>query len=331
MAKQEAHTIDGLFSWLDDAEKIAIVSEAGLQYEWSRTGFRFTGWGPEVPQWMADKRQRIAPILLPMLLRKQGLDDEVIQRIIREGDLKASVKPLPSVSVHFALPTYPPQVRSEEIGGRNQRAVRLTDLVAGSAVMMEMFIAIGGTIAAGSSEEPLPPIVDTSSGSVSFNIGGGLFGSGIALIVACAAGLVAAPVIGPAAGTTLAVIGIIDMAIDWRKRIAETDKLREERRVLQLEHNHITIYQNRELQELEIRKRQLELEALTRENHQQQGGLRTGQPPCTLVDEDTIRREAARLGLSDAYAMHVLNKGLPTYLTLRQQFADIAVHGKKKA
>jgi hypothetical protein len=174
MAEQEAHTLDGLFSWLNDDEKIAILSEAGLQFEWSRTGFKFTGWSPEVPRWMADKRHRIAPILLPMLLRKRGLDDEVVKRLIREGDLRASVEPLPSVSVHFALPSYPPYVRSDEIRKRDKRAVRLTDLAAGSAVMMEIFIAIGGAIAAGSSDEPVPPLVNASSGSVSVNIGWGL-------------------------------------------------------------------------------------------------------------------------------------------------------------
>jgi hypothetical protein len=53
------------FSWLDKADEIAILSEAGLENDWSRTGLSGSEWSPEVPRSMANKRQRIAPILLP--------------------------------------------------------------------------------------------------------------------------------------------------------------------------------------------------------------------------------------------------------------------------
>lgn len=128
-------------------------------------------------------------------------------------------------------------------------------------MMMEMFVVVGGaTKSLGAEISPVPPQVQVESGSAELAVGGGLFGSGIGLIVACAAGLVAAPLVGAAGGVVLASAGVIELALGWKQKIAETEKTKEETRVLRIDHNEVVIRQSRKLRELEIQLKEIELQ-----------------------------------------------------------------------
>jgi hypothetical protein len=63
-----------------------------------------------------------------------------------------------------------------------------------------------------------------ATGSVQFTIEGGLVASGLGLVVMCAAGLVAAPVVGPLAGGLMTGTGLLDLAMGWKQTLAEVDQ-----------------------------------------------------------------------------------------------------------
>jgi len=200
--------------------------------------------------------------------------------------------------------------------------VSLPDLAAASAFMNEMSMVLGSINAAIERDEATtPPVVHVESGSIEFAVGGGLFASGISLIVGCCAGLVPSPLVGTIGGATLATVGLIELAIDWKLKIAEISKTYEEIRGLRLEHDPVVTQQSRRLQELEIQAKEIDLEIARtrqREPKKQKQILASSTLPRELV-----KAEAKRWGLTEEYANLVLNRGFPTYSALRKYFKEI--------
>ena len=316
------HSIDDYFFRLEEAEKVDVLREAGLLDDRPEELRPPVGgsWGTVI-EWMAPRRSSI----VPALLRVRDLPYREIGRLIGDGDL--------SPGQDFRRADI--RIRVTPVGERESRRetrervtrVSLTDLAAASAMMVDVFMVVGTASESFDSEiRVTSPDVEVRSGSVEFNIGGGgLLTSGMALVVACAAGvsgLASAPLVVPLGGAGLVALGVIEVALGWKQKIAETRKTDEEARILRLLRDEVVIRQSRRERELNIKLKELELE-LAREQ------LRAAEPSrfasSSLVPRELVRNEAERLGLSESYANLLLNKALPTYLPLRRNFEEVKV------
>jgi len=310
-----SHYIDDLFHYLDESERLQILKEAGIFDDRPNILKGRGGSYADLYNRMDQHRSSITPILL----RTRNLSDKQIAHLVADGDVRiAQNSNRGAVKVSFSLL----QTQSTKpLGGSK---VLLTDLAAASAAMTEMFVVLGHATNSLGAEIASPPEVQVKSGSVEIAVGGGLFGSGIGLIVASAAGLVAAPIIGPAAGVVLAGAGIIELALGWKQKIAETEKTREETRILRIDHDEIVVSQSRRVRELDIRLKEIELEKaklqVGAEEKETSSFAASG-----LVKREVVIAEAERRGLTESAANHILNRGLPTYTALRRYFGQIDI------
>lgn len=275
-------------------------------------------------KWFKPHRQQV----LPVLLRMTDFTDEEITHFIAEGDLKVGQTSFRQ-NVRVRLVPLGSKSQSESI---KDNRVLLTDLAAASGMMCEMFISLGAANQHFSNfnRELLlaPPRVQVKSGSIEYTIGGGLFASGVGLIVASSAGLVGVPVVGIASGTVLASIGLIELALGWREKIASIRKVEEEARALRLEHDTVVLDQSKRLRELEIKAKELDLEmarARLEDQEETRSRTRTKMSYSSLIPREEIIIAAERAGFSEAYANYLLNRCLPTYLQLKKYFNDIYI------
>lgn len=183
--------------------------------------------------------------VVPSLLRVVDLSDDAIALLFRLGVLRIG-----RTSWEGSL-----QIKFSERAGLhtepdspNEQSVSITDLAATSAALCELFVEVGA--ANHSLGLTLnPPVVSVQSGSVQYTVGGSLLASGVALVVACGAGIVVAP-IGFIGGGVLASAGLIDLALGWRRAVTEHRKLAAEAHKF-----------DAEAHKLEAEARKLELEA----------------------------------------------------------------------
>lgn len=88
----------------------------------------------------------------------------------------------------------------------------------------------------------------------------------------------------------------------------------------------LRIYYNPRLKELELEKARLEIETETDERR----GASTGMIAYSdLVPRELVREEAAKLGVTEGYANHVLNRTLPVLGEIRRVAPDWAVRVEK--
>lgn len=260
--------------------------------------------------WLMNYSGRIAPFILravevPGTLVRQLVGDKELWRLHSSSLQQQSM-------IRFRFPSY---VASETHARRGE--VPLDHLAAASAASCELFVALAQANRSLGIELQLPQ-VRVRRGSVEFAVGGGLFGSGVGLLVACSGGLVAAPVVGPVAGAALASVGLFELALAWRQKVAETAKVREEARQLELQNAPEKIRQEHRMRELEIRKKELEIEELRLRS--------TDVPPTSsLVPREVVRQEAERHGFSEEYATHLINHGMPTLLQIKRYEMEISV------
>lgn len=342
MQFNDEHFIDKLFASLNVIDRIEILSEV-RGYVISPSEFLSHKGSGLVLQ--PHERSQITPLLL----RKINLTDLEISLLLQDGDFfpdfSQNTEQYMSWSrdgqsiIRFVFPSLP--IYEELIDYRANFAV--TDLLAASAIVVEMSSSLASVNRVFQYEresyprEPsgfAPPKVQVRSGSIEFAVGGGLFASGLGLVVACSAGIVAAPVIGPAIGITLATAGALDLAFNWYKQeaeaqekfalvkkinaetkrtAAETVKLQAEARKTKTEI---------ELAELELATKKLELEKL---RLQQQEGTASRQAYSQLIDRGKVKEIAGQSGFSESYANHLLNRSLPTYLAIKQRSPNIQV------
>jgi hypothetical protein len=174
-------------------------------------------------------------------------------------------------------------------------------------MMCDMYVLLGRASIPVTLDIPYtPPEVSVAGGSISFEIGGGLFASGLGLIVACSAGLVAPPLVGMVAGASLASVGVIELAIDWKRKITETSKTAAEVQLLKLE---------RMQKELDLKAAQM------REHTASEAPSRIA--PAAFISSELVASEAERWGITEEFSYHLLNRVLPEYLFLRQYLASI--------
>lgn len=191
----------------------------------------------------------------------------------------------------------------------------LTELCAASSLMCELYVAFAAAY------KPLgievePPNVEVAGGSVQFKVSGGMFAAGLGLIVACSAGMVSAPIVGPTAGIGLATMGAIDLAIGWKQKIAETKKTEFEQ-MESYERTKGLAIDNRK-KELEYQLKQIELEKAQLELEDTQVSD-SKIPSSAVVPRELVLSAADAHDISEAQANHTINRTLPTFTILRQK------------
>lgn len=127
------------------------------------------------------------------------------------------------------------------------------------------------------------------------------------LIVACAAGTVSAPIVGPAAGVAMVGVGLFDLAINWNKRIAERGKIDAETQKAQAEAKKA---------EAEAAKLRAEAAHIVATQTISDASF----PSSQAIPDSILRDQAEQHSLSEGAARHLLNSGLPVYLAYRPYF-----------
>jgi hypothetical protein len=315
------HHIDRLFVAGSKVFQLQVLREARilddrprvLHDEWQSASYE------ALAAWIPRHRRAITR----GLLRLRDLLNSDVSALIADGDFDATVSRLSPVSVivHCARTAH-------EIAERLEGGLPITDLAAASAMMAEMsFVLTAASFPLDPTVGERIPRVVVRPGSIQFSVGGGLVASGLGLIVACSAGLVAAPVVGPVVGGTLASIGLIDLVVDWRKKLAETAKAKEESNKLKIENDKTAIAQTRRLQVLEIRKKELELqEAIAKQERENESDsvAFSGNIPRAIVI-----RQSELWGISEEHANHLLNRAMPTFLELKRYFESISAEQRR--
>lgn len=146
--------------------------------------------------------------------------------------------------------------------------------------------------------------------------------------MACSAGLVGAPLVGPLAGATLATAGVIDLALGWRKVIADTRKAHADSRLLEMD---IRVKQlELQAKELELEKAKLLSETETSFDPHL-GVFRHSRdevpwpPESAAVPRRLVRSTADKLKMNETYANHLLNRCLPKLRLLKQKLAGSSI------
>jgi hypothetical protein len=169
----------------------------------------------EVQEWVG----RTQESLMTSILRTVDMGDEGVAYLHRLGALPIGKEVFEgSVELRFSTGRY---------SSADDRSFSIADIAASSAALCELSMEIAAANYAFGIESD-PPSVRVDSGSIQYTVGGSLLASGLGLVVACGAGLVAAGPIGVIGGGVLASAGIIDLAFNWRRGLAESAKLRSE-------------------------------------------------------------------------------------------------------
>jgi hypothetical protein len=317
------HFIDLFFWRLPEEDKFVVFREAGIPDDRPEE-VRGSGISSST---LAQYMNRHRHLIATALLRTRDLGDKEVARMVADGDLSLGQGFEGDVRVTISSPSL--SGTEERRGGKRLGRVQLTDLAAASAMMSEMLVVIGAASKAfGREFDVFPPEVEVRGGSVEFAVGGSLFASGIGMVVACSAGLLAAPIVGSAAGLTLSTAGAIELALGWKQRIAETRKTEEETRAIRMETDRgfIRVAQNARLQQLEIQRKEIELE----EARLRMESAETLEPKrrfafSSLVPRAVVQAQAERWKFTEEYANHLLNRGLPVFSALKRYFDKVEI------
>jgi hypothetical protein len=314
----EAKTLYRIFEhWLPQDTQLAIVREAFRKEDRPSVLRSKSGYLHEGEAWVREHRS----LLTPVLLRHVDLSDELIAGLISDGDMVVPFKSSPEQTIVFALSS---DITKEQA---THLPFGLIQITACSVFLFQLFIDICAA------NQPcgvqiLPPEINLSPGSVQVTVGGGLFSSGLGLLVACAAGLNGVPTAPVTTIVALESAEVVEWVLGWRKAAAETQKTFAEVTKTDAE---------RRLVELDIKLKELELERAKLKGHlvgdQDEFGRSTRVPRRCLesraesgeVPRNIVQQHAERFEMSESYANHVLNRALPSARLLKQKMAGIDV------
>lgn len=296
--------VDELFGAIPRDERGDFLLKAGI---YSIAPTDFVG----LQMW----REQNRPRLTAALLRRLNFSDEQVMRAFSEGDLTIPKKVMVS-DITFRLSLFPSTTTQTD-------RIPLTEAAVGSAVSLELFRDVTAAL------QPLgtsvdPPTVKIASGSVTFTVAAAPIAAGVALVVHCLAGvpLLTATGIG---GAISASTGVIDLALNWAERVAEIRRKNSEAAKLGAEAEKLRAEANK-LDE-EAKRLRTEAESATQ---QPIAGPRSV-ALSALVHPAEVHAAAERLGIGDALANHILNRGLPAAFEVRRFVSDITVVSGKAA
>jgi hypothetical protein len=257
-----------------------------------------------------------AESLLAAILRQLSVDDETFSKVAAEAGIDFSRFSTADVVVSI------PFVRA--MGGQQQ--LPITELSASSMVMWEISLQTKEVLdALGVGESLEPPGVTVKPGSTTFSFGGGtLLVSGIGLAIAAHATLPfgAAATIAYWGGSLVSIMGIIDLVLNWKKTLAESDKLAAETRKLEAEQQKILI----EVERATAEEKALDAESLLTAAHDRLMKLDATRansqpkPASGLLAREDIEFQAAAYGMSPALATHLINRVVPTIADATQNY-----------
>lgn len=127
-------------------------------------------------------------------------------------------------------------------------------------------------------------------------------GFGVCMLVACSGGILAVPLaVAVPAASLFITVGAIETALNWRNLLATREKTKQETLILRQQERKTT---------LEADKIELEIQQL------KAGG--NVLPAATNVPMSVIGEQSARFGFSKSYVAHLLNRALPTLITMQR-------------
>src|ERR1700758_3595087 len=314
----EAKTLYRIFEhWLPQNTQLAVVREA-LHKEDRPSALRSkSGYLHEGEAWVREHRS----LLTPVLLRHVDLPDELVAGLVSDGDIVVPSRGSSEQTILFSVSSDAMKERPVHL------PFGLTHITACSVFLSQLFIDIcAANQPCGA--QMLPPGINLSPGSLQVTVGGGLFSSGLGLLVACAAGLSGVPTAPVTTRVALESAEVIEWVLGWRRAAAETQKTFAEATKTDTE---------RRLVELDIRLKELELERAKVKAHlvgdQDEFGRSTRVPRRFLeargesgeVSRNIVQQHAERFEMSESYANHVLNRALPSARLLKQKMAGIDV------
>jgi hypothetical protein len=314
----EAKTLYRIFEhWLPQDTQLVIVREA-LRKEDRPSSLRSkSGYLHEGEAWVREHRA----LLTPVLLRHVDLPDELIAGLVSDGDMVVPSKSSPEQTIVFTVSSDVPKEHATHL------PFGLMQVAACSVFLSQLFIDI---CAANQpcGVEMLPPEINLTPGAVQVTVSGGVFASGLGLLVACATGLSGVPTAPVTTRVALESAEVVEWMLGWRRAAAETQKTFAEATKTDTE---------RRLVELDIKLKELELERAKLKSHlvgdEDEFGRSTriarrcleSRAESGEVPRNTIQQHAERFEMSEPYANHVLNRALPGARLLKQKMAGIDV------
>jgi len=258
-------------------------------------------------------RDQNRPRLTLALLRRLNFSDEQVIRAVSEGDLPVELEPrVAGITLHLSL--FP---------GTNDGRIFLTELAATSGITLEIFRDVAAAL------QPLgvasdPPSVTVTPGTVNYTAAAAPLAVSVGLVCYCL-GLVPAPTAVVIGGAITASKAIIDLALNWADKIAEIRRKNAETAKLKAEAQNLIA---------EAEAHQREAQKLLREAEMAEGRPLTGVGSLAmsaLVPEADVHAAAELLGIGDALAHHILNRGLPAALEARTYVPEIRLYSGKAA
>jgi hypothetical protein len=280
-------------SELDELDRIELLRDCGINDDRPIT-LRRGNKDAKADEWIDRNAQK----LIRYIFRYIDPPDDTVAELSEAKLIQISEQLLlqRTFKINFELPK-----KQTPTGiARGSGSVALNEIAGTGLALTELVIAIAAANRP-FGIEPAMPSATVRSGSIVFDLSGGALAAvGLALVVACASGIVALPIALPVAvaGSAATILGLTSSVLDWRIQLGEE-------RNLGLAADKT---------KLEIRKGQLELEKTEIELKLTRAQLAPARhaPPSSLVPKDEVLRIANQYGLSLPHAHHLLNRALPT-------------------
>lgn len=316
------HIYDNIFYDLPELEKIMILKESNVYDDRPKILKGEGGLVAPGEEWLNKHRR----VLLPVTLRKISLPNRVVSQMILQDEMKV----FNSNNYDFSRKIIFNVLSSEGIiepEKNYDNLMRLSDIAIASAILIELLYSFAIAIPYYEIEN-FTPQVSIEKGSIGFSFNGGMFAAGLALVVACSAGIISAPIIGPIAGLSIASIGAIDLAFDWKNKVLqckkleqETEKLKKENRILQMDIDERVSSKSR----MERLENDLNVIKSNLTNLNQYGRIDPSckVPASNMIERKVVQSKAEEMGITEEGAHHILNNMLPNYLVLKKYTSEI--------
>jgi len=178
----------------------------------------------EYCNWLAKNHM----LILTEILRLLDLPNETLTNLASDGLFAVEKLNQRMPGRHTVKFNFSQELGEKEVFCKDSPSLDLSlfGVTAASAILNELFfkLAYSSNVFG---EKPEQPYVVLNKGSIKFTIGGGLFGSGVALLVACGSGMV--PVLGGlTGGVSLSTIGLIEIILNWRNSLMDMELKKEQ-------------------------------------------------------------------------------------------------------
>ena len=281
-----------LLARISELDRMEIIADAGISDDRPPLLRGRDGSFDDAQSWAEQRHEAI----LPYLLRKIDPSDDEIVELVENKYI--SIGDVPFRHDSFVIKFLHP----EGVESSVEEGLPLSNIAASSMALVELFAAINAANRPFGVPMEMPTAV-VSRGSDQFSlIGPGAMGFGVCMLVACSGGILAVPLaVAVPAASLFITVGAIETALNWRNLLATREKTKQETLILRQQERKTT---------LEADKIELEIQQL------KAGG--NVLPAATNVPMSVIGEQSARFGFSKSYVAHLLNRALPTLITMQR-------------